>query len=194
MTKTVKIAIFASGGGSNALEIIHHFSKVPSGEVSLVVSNNKNAGVLQHALNHKIDTYIHTKQEAENGRLLEVLRGKKIDFIVLAGYLKKISSDLIKAYPNRIVNIHPALLPKFGGKGMYGMHVHNAVVQAGESVSGPTIHYVNENYDEGDIIEQFKCKIDASDTAEDVQKKVLALEHKHFAGVIEREINKLYGI
>lgn len=188
MTNQVHIAIFASGGGSNAEQILNHFKKNERISIRLVVTNATKAGVLERAQNHNVPSFVHSKEDAENGSLLQKLKDEKIDFIVLAGYLKKIGDDLIEAYPNKIVNIHPALLPKFGGKGMYGTNVHRAVVEARETESGPTIHFVNENYDEGAIIEQHKCKIEASDSAEDVQRKVLALEHKYFAPCIEKVI------
>ena len=122
---------------------------------------------------------------------MEKCKEKGIDFIVLAGYLKKLQIDILNAYERSIVNIHPALLPKYGGKGMYGMNVHQAVKDANETESGPTVHYVNEQYDEGAIIEQFKCQIESSDTAEAIQKKVLRLEHQHYAIIIERLIKEL---
>ena len=194
MVNRVHIAIFASGGGSNAEQLIQHFSTVSHSSIDLVVSNNSEAYVLERAKKHQIPTYVHSKEDAENGQLLELLKEKKIDFIVLAGYLKKIGDDLLNSFSNKIVNIHPALLPKYGGKGMYGMNVHKAVVAAKETESGPTIHFVNENYDEGAIIEQHKCDILPSDSAEDVQKKVLKLEHAYFAKSVERIIKESYGI
>ncbi len=188
MDKKVNIAIFASGGGSNAEKIIEYFKNSKEIQVQLIVSNSLNAGVLNHANNHGILSYVHSKSDALDGSILACLKKNKIDFIVLAGYLKKVGDDLIAAYPNKIVNIHPALLPKFGGKGMYGMNVHQAVVAANETESGPTIHFVNEHYDEGAIIEQHKCQLLESDTAEQVQQKVLKLEHQYFAPCIERII------
>lgn len=188
MDKKVNIAIFASGGGSNAEKIIEYFKNSTEIKVQLIVSNSLDAGVLNHAENNGILSYVHSKSDAQDGSILACLKKNKIDFIVLAGYLKKVGDDLIAAYPNKIVNIHPALLPKFGGKGMYGMNVHKAVVAANESESGPTIHFVNEHYDEGAIIEQHKCQLSATDSAEQVQQKVLKLEHKYFAPCIERII------
>ena len=180
------IAIFASGGGSNAEVIIEHFKNSSKGNIALIVTNNPSAGVIDRAENHEIPFYILDKGELEENEFSEVLVAMEIDFVVLAGFLKKIPSDIITAYPNKIVNIHPALLPKFGGKGMYGHHVHEAVVEAKEKESGMTIHYVNAQYDEGAIIEQHKVAIRAYDTAEDVAKKVLALEHQHYAVCIEK--------
>ncbi|HIP35510.1 MAG TPA: phosphoribosylglycinamide formyltransferase [Crocinitomix sp.] len=182
----MKIAIFASGGGSNAQKIINYFRHHPKIGVALIVSNNTNAGVIDLAQKEDIPFYILQDGELEEEEFSEVLVALNIDFIVLAGFLKKIPNDIIKAYPNKIVNIHPALLPKYGGKGMYGMNVHKAVVESGEKESGMTIHYVNENYDEGSIIEQHKVELSFSDTPEDCAKKVLSLEHKFFAPCIER--------
>ncbi|MFT4603269.1 MAG: phosphoribosylglycinamide formyltransferase-1 [Arenicella sp.] len=194
MSKKIKIAILASGGGSNAEEIVQHFDRQNDINIELVISNNAGAYVLKRAENHDIQSWVHTKEDVLNGAILKTLEEKNIDFIVLAGYLKKIGDDLIESFPNKIINVHPALLPKFGGKGMYGMNVHKAVVAAGENVSGPTIHFVNENYDEGAIIEQHEVKIEREDSAEDVQTKVLKLEHAYFAKCIERIIREQYEI
>ena len=180
------IAIFASGGGSNAEAIIQYFKTSEKGEVSLIVTNNSKAGIIDRAQNYDIPFYILEHGELEEGEFSEVLSALEIDFVVLAGFLKKISEDLISAYPNKIVNIHPALLPNYGGKGMYGMNVHRAVVKDKCSESGMTIHYVSTNYDEGNIIEQHKIEIDTTDTPEDVAKKVLNLEHSYFAPCIEK--------
>ncbi len=181
-----KIAIFASGGGSNAQVIIDHFNDNNNIEVALIVSNDTNAGVIDRAQNHEIPFYILQKGELEELEFSLVLEALEIDFVVLAGFLKKIPADIIEMYPNQIINIHPALLPNYGGKGMYGSNVHKAVVAAGEKESGMTIHYVNANYDEGNIIEQHKVDILPSDSAEDCAKKVLALEHQFFAPCIEK--------
>jgi len=184
-----KIAIFASGGGSNAQEIINHFDQNETVEVALIVSNDTNSGVVVRAETHDIPFYILNKGELEELEFSLVLEALEIDFVVLAGFLKKIPSDIIEMYPNKIVNIHPALLPNYGGKGMYGSNVHKAVVAAGEKESGMTIHYVNANYDEGSIIEQHKTELLPTDTAEDCARKVLALEHKFFAVCIEKLLN-----
>lgn len=181
-----KIAIFASGGGSNAQEIINYFRDNSEIEVALIVSNDTNAGVIDRAQAEEIPFYILQKGELEELEFSEVLMALEIDFIVLAGFLKKIPADILEVYPNNIVNIHPALLPNYGGKGMYGMNVHKAVVAAGEKESGMTIHFVNANYDEGNIIEQHKVDLLPTDTAEDCARKVLALEHKYFAPCIEK--------
>jgi phosphoribosylglycinamide formyltransferase-1 len=179
-----KIAVLASGGGSNAEELIRHFEHAPNGEISLVVSNKSDAYVLTRAKQHGIPSYIHSKEDLENGGLLSVLKANQIDFVILAGYLKKIPKDVIQHFNKKIVNIHPALLPSYGGKGMYGMNVHRAVAENKETTSGITIHYVNENYDEGSIIKQVTCSIDPNESPESIQKKVLKLEHEFFAKTI----------
>lgn len=187
----LNIAIFASGGGSNARMIIEHFTSpsykgIPV-KISMIVCNNPHAGVLEIAKAAQIDPLIINKQTffSEKSYLQQL---KNIDFIVLAGFLWKIPESLIKAFPKRIVNIHPALLPKYGGKGMYGHHVHEAVVLNKEKESGITIHYVDEHYDNGDVIFQKKCEINEMDDAVSVAKKVLALEHQYYPQVIESVI------
>ena len=181
-----RIAIFASGSGSNAENIIRYFSDKERVKVVLVLSNRSNSGVLIRAQSHNVATFIFTKNDLnECSKVHKVLKDYNVSMIVLAGFLLKIPLYMIKAYPNSILNIHPALLPKFGGKGMYGMNVHKAVVQNNEQTSGITIHYVNENYDEGDIIFQAKCDIDEHDLPEDVKRKVQALELCHFPSIIE---------
>ena len=181
-----RIAIFASGSGSNAENIIRYFSDNKSFKVVLVLSNQSRSGVLIRAKLHKIPTFIFTKDDLnERTKVLDVLKEYNASMIVLAGFLLKIPLYLIKAYPNSILNIHPALLPKYGGKGMYGMNVHTAVVENKEDKTGITIHYVNENYDEGAIIFQATCDIDEHDLPEDVKTKVQALELRHFPSVIE---------
>lgn len=180
-----KIAIFASGSGTNAENIIRFSKENKKFEISAIFSNNKNAFVLQRAINHDINHYIFTRPEFyESQEILELLRYEEIDFIVLAGFLWLIPEYLIEAYPNKIINIHPALLPKYGGKGMYGMNVHNAIVENKEKESGITIHYVNKEYDKGNVIFQAKCEIEPNDTPEDVAKKVHELEYAHFPEVI----------
>ncbi len=181
-----RIAIFASGGGSNAEAIINHFKDVDSITVSLIVTNKSDAGIIKRANNHGIPFLVITKSELKNQDfLLTKLKGDKIDFIVLAGFLLLIPSYLVEAYPQKIVNIHPALLPAYGGKGMYGMNVHRAVKENEEEMSGMTIHYVNQAYDEGKHIFQASIKIDATDTAEEIAGKVLKLEHKYYSKVID---------
>lgn len=180
-----RLAIFASGGGSNAEMIIRHLAAHKDIEVALIVSNKSTAGVLQKAVDHGIETYLTSRQELnESEKILAFLNEKGIDFIVLAGFLLLIPHYLVEAYPNRMVNIHPALLPKFGGKGMYGMNVHRAVKAAGETETGPTIHFVNKHYDKGNIILQVKCLIDQADTAEMIAEKVLQLEHQYYPKIV----------
>ncbi|MFN0216795.1 MAG: phosphoribosylglycinamide formyltransferase [Saprospiraceae bacterium] len=184
-----QIAIFASGGGSNARKIIEHFKDSQVGRVALVVSNKRDAGVLALALEHEIPTQIIDRQEFyTTERMLEVLKEYKIDFVALAGFLWLAPGYLVRAFPRRILNIHPALLPKFGGKGMYGHHVHEAVKAAGEAETGMTIHFVNEHYDEGDIVFQAKCPISKEDSPEDIARNVLALEHRFYPEIIEKAI------
>jgi phosphoribosylglycinamide formyltransferase-1 len=180
-----RIAIFASGSGSNAQNINEYFKKNNHVEISLILANKANAYVLERAKNMNIPSFVFSNKELQHTTVvLDKLHDFKIDFIVLAGFLLKIPSSLISAYPNKIVNIHPALLPKFGGKGMYGMNVHNAVVEAKEKETGITIHYVNENYDEGQIIFQEKFTVEKNDSADDVASKIHELEYKHFPRVI----------
>lgn len=181
-----RIAIFASGSGSNAENIIRYFADNNSVKVVLVLSNSSSSGVLIRAQSHNVPTFIFTKNDlSECSKLYKVLKDYSVSMIVLAGFLLKIPLNMIKAYPNSIINIHPALLPKFGGIGMYGMNVHKAVVENNEQKSGITIHYVNENYDEGVIIFQAKCDIKKHDSPEDVKRKVQALELFHYPRIIE---------
>lgn len=189
----LRIAIFASGAGSNAKKIIEH-SLLPTSskggrekkyEVALIVCNKPGAGVLQIAAEHQIETLHIEKENFFRGdAYVPVLKEKKIDWVVLAGFLWKIPSALIHAYPQHIINIHPALLPKYGGKGMYGAHVHAAVIAAGEKESGITIHFVDEHYDNGAIIFQATCKVKADDTPETLAQRIHLLEHEHFPKVI----------
>ena len=181
-----RIAIFASGAGSNAAKIIEYFSTRNTIEVAVIVCNKPDAGVLKIAADHDIPTILIGKETFFRGdAYVAELKSLNIDFIVLAGFLWKIPQQLIAAYPNKMINIHPALLPKYGGKGMYGHFVHEAVVAAGEKESGITIHYVNEHYDEGATIFQSSFPVLPSDTPEDVAKKGQVLEHRDFPQVIE---------
>lgn len=184
-----KIAIFASGSGTNAEEIIKHFQNHESISVTLILSNNPKAYVLKRALHHKIPQFVFSRDTFYKEKTVdEVLRLNGIDFIVLAGFMWLIPERFVKNYPNKIVNIHPALLPKYGGKGMYGSYVHEAVVKNREKESGITIHWVNEAYDEGNIIFQTKCKVDPKDTADDVANKVHKLEYEFYPKIIEKVI------
>ena len=181
------IAIFASGAGTNARNIIKYFSLNEKIKVSIVVSNNPKAGVHEEAQKLQVPSITLSKNDFISGQpVLNLLNKYQIDFIVLAGFMCKIAENILQSFPNRIINIHPALLPKYGGKGMYGNHVHEAVVAAGEKETGITIHYINENYDEGNIIFQTSCKISQSDTPDTVASKVHALEYKYYPVIIEK--------
>lgn len=181
------IAIFASGTGSNAKKIMEYFEDRSDAAVQLVASNNKSAGVLTTAEAMGVDTFIIDKSEQKTpNQLLRELSERKIDLIALAGYLKMIPEALIKAYPDQILNIHPSLLPKYGGKGMYGMNVHQAVFDAGEDKSGMTIHLVNEDYDKGEILFQESTTIVELDSPNAIAKAVLTLEHKNYPKVIDQ--------
>lgn len=183
------LAIFASGTGTNARKIIEHFEKHPNIQVALIISNKSTAPVLDIAKEFAIDTHVINRHDFyETEDILKKMNAYRIDFVVLAGFLWLIPLYLVRKFENRIVNIHPALLPKYGGKGMYGMNVHRAVQLAQEKESGITIHYVNERYDEGNIIFQGKCKLSSTDKAEDIADKVRELEHKYFASVIEKTV------
>ena len=187
-----KIAILASGSGSNAENIFNYFSEIKSSiEISLIITNKSDAFVLKRAEKLNIPAVVISGKDMKDESLVtELLKKYEIDFIVLAGYLLKIPEFLIRMYNNKIVNIHPALLPSYGGKGMYGDNVHKAVVEAGEKESGITIHYVNENYDEGKIIFQAKCEVLPGDTYEDVASKVHKLEYEYFPKVIAEVLSK----
>jgi len=184
-TKPVSIAIFASGAGSNAQKIIDKFRGDHSVSIALIVCNKPGAGVLEIAANENIPSLLIEKTRfADGDHYLDELRDKKIDIIILAGFLWKIPVGLINAYPQKIINIHPALLPKYGGKGMYGNRVHQAVIDAREKQSGISIHYVDEIYDHGKIILQASCPVDEHDNADTLAAKVHALEHLHYPDVI----------
>ncbi|MGM0532682.1 MAG: phosphoribosylglycinamide formyltransferase [Bacteroidota bacterium] len=186
-----KIAIFASGSGSNAENIVRYFENHKNIKVNLILSNKKNAYVLERAKKFNIPSYVFTKDELYNtNKIKNLLLNKNIDLIVLAGFLLLVPEHLIKAFPNRIINIHPALLPKYGGKGMYGDRVHQKVLENGDKESGITIHYVNEKYDEGQIIHQSKFTVEADDHIEDIAQKAHELEYKHYPGVIEQLLSE----
>ncbi|MFC3880348.1 phosphoribosylglycinamide formyltransferase [Algoriphagus namhaensis] len=180
-----RLAILASGSGSNAEKIMEHFKNSEKGQIALVASNKAEAFVLERAKKFNVSSFTFSKKELEEGFLLEKLKTEKIDWVILAGFLLKIPAELIRAFPDRMVNIHPALLPKYGGKGMYGAHVHEAVKAAGDSETGITIHLVNENYDEGKIIFQAATPVNPDDSPEDIATKVHALEHRYFPEVID---------
>lgn len=183
-----KIVVFASGSGSNAEKIIQYFSKTTIANVAAVVTNNPNAKVIERAKNNNVDCFVFSKNQLNDGEVLHFLNYLKPDLIVLAGFLLQFPETIIKEFPYKIINIHPALLPKYGGKGMYGMNVHQAVLQNREANTGITIHYVNENYDEGKIIFQKEVNIENCTTAECIAEKVHELEHHYFSGVIEKLI------
>jgi phosphoribosylglycinamide formyltransferase-1 len=191
--QTRNIAVFASGSGSNAETIAHYFADKPHVNVSLFLTNNPEAGVIKRGKRLGVPTLIISKKNfSQTNEVVEILKKLEIDFVVLAGFLWLIPESLIQAYPEKMINIHPALLPKYGGKGMWGHFVHEAVVKNRENESGITIHYVNENYDEGQIIFQASCELTSEDTPEDVAKKVQQLEYEHFPRVIEEVILKAF--
>ncbi len=179
--KKRKIAIFASGNGTNAAQLIKHFKNHPHIQVALIVSNSSKAGVLKVAKDNNVPVSVVNKSLlANNGFMTALLNLYDIDFIVLAGFLLLMPPFLVKLFDQKMINIHPALLPKHGGKGMFGSNVHQAVINDGDTESGISIHYVNEMYDRGKIIFQAKCKVDRRDNAEKLAKKVQELEHKYY--------------
>ncbi len=185
----IKIAIFASGSGSNAEQIIEYFSSNDEVEVSLILTNNPAAGVIERGQRLNIPTLIFNKKLfSKTNKIVEILQSQEIDWVILAGFLWLVPSNLTRAFENRMINIHPALLPKYGGKGMWGHHVHEAVVANKEKETGITIHYVNEHYDEGKVIFQAKCEVTENDTPESVAAKIHELEYQYFPEVIYKEI------
>lgn len=181
-----RMAIFASGSGSNAENIARYFKERSSAIISLILTNKSDAFVIQRADSLKIPVIIFNRDDFYNtSKVLHILIENKIDFIVLAGFLWLIPGNITRAFNNKIVNIHPALLPEFGGKGMFGDHVHKKVIEAGKTESGITIHYVNEKYDEGNIIFQAKCEVTKSDTPESLANKVHQLEYENYPKIIE---------
>ena len=184
------IAIFASGEGTNAENLFNYFNNDRRVKFKLVVTNSDTAGVIERAEKYKKNVQIITKSALNEytDKIIEFLKTENIDLIVLAGFLLKIPEAFIKAFPNQIINIHPSLLPKYGGKGMHGMHVHKAVIENKERESGVTIHYVNEEYDKGEIILQAKCEIEENDTPETLSLKIRALEFEYFPKAIEKII------
>ncbi len=187
-----RIAIFASGSGSNAQKIMEYFKKHNDAEVAIVLTNNPEAYVLQRADNFEIPSHIFDKHEFyKTDDVVHLLKSLQIDLIVLAGFLWLIPQNLLAAFPNKIINIHPALLPKFGGKGMYGEKVHQSVLDAGEEESGITIHFVNEHFDEGEAIHQSRFKIEEGDDLEMIKFKGQQLEHLHYPRVVEQLLKKM---
>ena len=187
------IALFASGNGSNAENIIRYFSEKPNvAKVLLVITNNANAGVINKAKKLKVPVFVLNNQQFQTSQsVIALLQKNQIDLIILAGFLRKISDEFVHAFPNKIINIHPSLLPNYGGKGMYGGKVHQAVIAAKEKESGISIHYVNEHYDEGQLIFQAKCQIEPNDTAEILANKIHTLEQQHFPQVVEQLLQRL---
>jgi phosphoribosylglycinamide formyltransferase-1 len=187
-----RIAIFASGSGSNAQKIMEHFKRSAEAEVVLVLTNNAQAYVLQRADNFEIPSHIFNRQEFyETDDVIRILKNLQVDLIVLAGFLWLVPQSLLAAFPNKIINLHPALLPKYGGKGMYGDNVHKAILEAGEEESGITIHFADAQFDEGEVIHQSKFKIEPGDTLEIIKFKGQQLEHLHFPKVIENLLKKM---
>jgi phosphoribosylglycinamide formyltransferase-1 len=189
-TNKCKLAIFASGSGSNAEAIIKHFIAHPAIEVSVIYSNNADAFVLERARKYNITSKVFTRSEFVEPNFKAQLIAGDYDLVILAGFMWLVPPAIVSALNNKIINIHPALLPKYGGKGMYGHFVHDAVVLNNETESGITIHYVNEQYDEGDIIFQAKCEVLAIDTADSLAEKIHLLEHQHYPAVIQKICDK----
>lgn len=189
-SKKFRLAIFASGSGTNAGTVMKHFREHPSMEVSLLMSNNPKAGALDRARTFQVPTKVFDRvQFSESDQVLHWLKEAGITHLVLAGFLWLVPENLLHAYAGRIINIHPALLPKYGGKGMYGRKVHERVIAAGERKTGITIHAVNENFDEGEILFQATCPVEPTDTPESIAEKVHQLEYAHYPGVIEEWVN-----
>lgn len=189
-----KIAIFASGSGSNAENIFNYFSKSTHIRVEMFLTNNPSAYVLERARKLGVECVVFDRtQFYQSDEIATLLHHRRVDFVVLAGFLWLVPPNLIEQYPNRIVNVHPALLPAYGGKGMYGDNVHRAVVAAGESESGITVHYVNEIYDNGAIIAQHRCPVLPDDTAESLAQRIHQLEYNHFPKDIESAILSQWG-
>ncbi|HDZ41271.1 MAG TPA: phosphoribosylglycinamide formyltransferase [Bacteroidetes bacterium] len=183
------IAIFASGSGTNAQKLIEYFSTSKTAKVKLILSNKADAFVLERARKYSIPARVFDRDDLyENGEVLKVLLENDIFFIVLAGFLWLVPGEILNHYPRRVVNIHPALLPDYGGKGMYGSRVHRAVIQNKEKESGISIHYVNSMYDEGDIIFQAKCEVRPDDSPESLAERIHRLEHKYYPGIVEELI------
>ncbi|MDX1271534.1 phosphoribosylglycinamide formyltransferase [Bizionia paragorgiae] len=184
-----RIVIFASGGGTNAENLITFFHNSDNASVIQVLTNNPHAKVLDRCKKLNVSALSFNKIAfTETDDVLNILKASKPDLIILAGFLWKFPEHIIAEFPNKVINIHPALLPKFGGKGMYGKHVHEAVIKSKETETGITIHYVNENYDDGAIIFQAKCEVKTTDSADDVAEKIHELEMKHFPIVVEKLI------
>jgi phosphoribosylglycinamide formyltransferase 1 len=186
-----RIAIFASGSGTNAENIIRYFQANRKAAIEMVLCNNPQAGVIERTKKLNVPCLLFNKKEFyEDTKIETLLKDLKIDLIVLAGFLWLLPEKLIEAFPDRIINIHPALLPKFGGKGFYGSKVHEAVLKNGEKISGITVHYVNTKFDEGEIIAQYTCEVNSSDSQETLAAKIHQLEYKYYPEVIEQLLEK----
>lgn len=183
-----RIAILASGSGSNAEAIIQFLKGDPDMRVSIVLTNNPTAGVLARCERLGVEARVFSREDWKNGSVLKDLQARGITHIVLAGFLWLLPPTMVQAYPNRIVNIHPSLLPKFGGKGMYGHHVHEAVRKSGDTITGMTIHLVNEKFDDGKVLFQATCEVSPSDTPDDIARKVNKLELRHYPEVVRQWI------
>lgn len=186
MRKQINLAVFASGSGTNAENIANHFNEHETIQVKEVLSNKKGAGVHERAERLGLPSSTFSKEQFQDSSFIKRL--EDIDYIILAGFLWLVPKYLIKSFPNKIINIHPALLPKFGGKGMYGDRVHRAVIEEGEKESGITIHLVNEEYDKGEILYQAKCEVTKEDTPDSLAQKIHSLEYEHFPRVIEEYV------
>ena len=191
----IRIAVFASGSGSNAEKLISHFSASSVGRISLIITNNPSAGVIERANRLAVKCCVYSKAEFSNPSGVEqLLKEEKIDFIILAGFLLLVPGNLIRAFSGKIINIHPALLPKFGGKGFYGDRVHQSVIEHKEIISGITIHHVNDKFDEGNIIFQAACHVEKTDSPESLAKKIHELEYTYFPVVSEKVIRTTFNI
>ena len=187
--KNKKIIIFASGDGTNVEQIIKYFKNNNEVNIQLILTNNSNAGVLKRAKKHRIPAIFYNNEAFENKIVFEILNSLNPNLIVLAGFIRKIPNTIISRFPNKIINIHPALLPSHGGKGMFGIEVHKSVIRSNDSKTGVTIHYVNSNYDEGKIIFQKSLKVDPDDSPESLFRRVQKLEHKYYSLIIEKLLN-----
>ena len=189
----LRIAVLASGSGTNAERLVRHFAEHPRMRVALIGCDRPGAGVLQRAWDLGVPSLLFSGTELRDGTVQQELVGQGIGLVVLAGFLRLVPSALVGAFPDRIVNIHPALLPKFGGKGMYGRHVHEAVLAAGEPESGITVHLVNEHYDEGEHLFQARCPVLPDDTPDSLAVRIHELEHRHYPQVVEKLAEALAG-
>lgn len=189
----INVAVFASGEGTNLENLIKYFSTSKEVKIKLVITNNPEAGVIKRAETYKKNVQIVSKEALVNytDQLIDFLRAEKTDLIVLAGFLLKIPEKIVKAFPQRIINLHPALLPKHGGKGMYGKKVHQAVINAGDDISGITVHYVDEEYDRGPHILQASCRVEKTDTPDSLAVKIHELEYFYFPRAVEQAIERI---